>query len=169
MVVRKPLMSSCTWLSLWLSMSWSRAPYCHHANRRCVSPRMLYPWYSHWYAHYCRALLVSVVSASPCSHLSRESLTGLRYCVLRTLQTAILLWTLLNLVVRFSYLTIYSPAVLRALLVLPTSRHSEYFLRCIIYWIDGNLKDFICVFASVRILSSVIVHFNDADRKYFWL
>jgi len=53
--------------------------------------------------------------------------------------------------------------------MLTTSRHGEYFLPCVFYRIDGEQKDFVRVFPSVRVYSSVIVHFNDVDREYFWV
>jgi hypothetical protein len=30
-------------------------------------------------------------------------------------------------------------------------------------------KDFACVYPSVRVYSSAIVHFNDVNHKYFWV
>ena len=53
--------------------------------------------------------------------------------------------------------------------MLTTSRHGEYFLPCVIYRIDREQKDFVRVSPSVRVFSSIIVHFNDVDHEYFWV
>ena len=74
-----------------------------------------------------------------------------------------------DLAFHFSDLLVYSPAILRASFVLTTSRHGEYFLPCVFCWIYGDQKDFVRVFPTVRIGSSVIVHFNDVDREYLWV
>ncbi len=50
-----------------------------------------------------------------------------------------------------------------------TPRHGEYFLPYIFCWIYGERKDFIRVFPSIRVYSSVIIHFNDIDHEYFWV
>jgi hypothetical protein len=75
----------------------------------------------------------------------------------------------LDLAIPLSYHAIYQPAILRAFLVLTTSRHGEYFLPCIICRIYGEKKDMVRVFPSVRVYSSVIVHFNDVDREQMWI
>jgi len=53
--------------------------------------------------------------------------------------------------------------------VLTTSRHGQYFLPSVICWVDGKQKDFVRVFSSIRVFSSVIIHFNDVDHEYFWI
>lgn len=53
--------------------------------------------------------------------------------------------------------------------MLTTSRHGEYLLPCVFYWIDGEQKDLVSVFSPIRVHSSVIVHFNDIDHEYFWI
>ncbi len=55
---------------------------------------------------------------------------------------------------------------MRAFLVLTTSWNDEYSRPCVICRIYRKQQDIIRVFPSVRIFSSVIVHFNDVDREY---
>jgi hypothetical protein len=76
---------------------------------------------------------------------------------------------ILDLAIPLSYLATYSAAILRAILMLATSRHSEYFLSCVFHRIDREQKHFVCVFPSVCIYPSVIVYFNDIDHEYFWV
>ena len=53
--------------------------------------------------------------------------------------------------------------------MLTTSRHGEYLLPCVFCRIYWKQQVFIRVCASIRVYSSVIVHFNDVDREYFWV
>jgi len=53
--------------------------------------------------------------------------------------------------------------------MLTTSRHGEHLLPCVFCRIYWEQKVFVRVYSSIRIYSSVIIHFNDVDREYLWV
>ena len=69
----------------------------------------------------------------------------------------------LDLAIPLSYQAIYPPAILRTFLFLTTSRYGKHSLPCVLCRIYWKQQEF------VRVCSSVVVHFDDVDREYFWI